>query len=144
MVMCFTVIPYVQRWQQWSRSVCEQFVQLRELFWQAFRRTGECFFEGLGGWVELVEGDQCLAALFFERHRGHGALIAFFVRPYKALGRRYFPVRTEERHRLIEVWMAEHEAIRTAGANVHVARDHRHAHRLGNPPKLEQFGIAPR
>src|SRR5215467_4756380 len=37
-----------------SQSACEQFIQLRELFGQAFRRAGESFVEGRFGGVEFV------------------------------------------------------------------------------------------
>jgi hypothetical protein len=38
----------------WSRSACEQLIQLRELFGQGFRRTGEGFVEGRRCGVEFV------------------------------------------------------------------------------------------
>jgi len=87
----------------------------------AFRRTGEGFLEGRCCGVEFVKGDQRLAGIFFECHRGHCALIALFVRPDDALVWRHFFVRAEERHRLVEGRMAEHEAIPAPGAHIHVA-----------------------
>jgi hypothetical protein len=38
----------------WSGSACEQLIQLRELFGQGFRRTGEGFVEGRSCGVEFV------------------------------------------------------------------------------------------
>ncbi len=38
----------------WSRSACEQLIQLRELFGQTFRRTGEGFVESRCCGVEFV------------------------------------------------------------------------------------------
>src|SRR5579872_75870 len=90
-----------------------------------------------------MEGQQRLPAPFLEGHRGYSAAFRFVVGPDDAFVWNDVEIFAIERHGVAPC--AELEAIFSAGAYVHVARQQRHTgERLWHPPPAKQFSLAPR
>src|SRR5262249_18292066 len=65
-----------------------------------------------------------------------------FIRPDQPRVRCHFEVPTVERHRLRGI-LAEYETVPAPDANIRLAGEQGHVHRLRYPPQLEQLGLGP-
>src|SRR5688572_15900490 len=130
----------------WTHQAGEKLVQQVELLGCATRARasgGECVVECLPGRIELGQDQERLAVLFLKGHRGNGTILAFLIRPDDAGVGRHFDIPADERHGLLEVRVAEHEAVRATRANISLAGHERNSERGRRPPPLEQLGPGP-
>src|SRR6187401_2786110 len=73
----------------------EQLIQLRERLDRRIRRPGAGSIESFLRGIQLVHGEERLAILFLEGHRGDGTVFTFFIGPDEARVRYHFLVCTE-------------------------------------------------
>lgn len=94
----------------------EKLVQLVELLGHAALHPGDGLVESLLRGIELVQDEQCPAALVLEGHRGHGSVATFLIRPDEARVRYHVDIAAEELHGVRGI-VAERDTVPAADAD---------------------------